>query len=162
MIPVVLDAGGDDSGIAGWLYGVGLAGLVAPTDAQQGEGYRIIFIHVPASWMSMFIYLVMAFWAGLGLAFNTRLSGMMATGAGAHRCAVRLPLAVDRRAVGQTDVGRLVGVGCAPDLGADPALPLRRLHRPAVARSTIRAGPTRPAPSWRWSAWSTCRSSTSR
>jgi heme exporter protein C len=51
---------------------------VAPTDFQQGEGYRIIFIHVPASWMSMFIYLVMAFWAALGLAFNTRLSGMMA------------------------------------------------------------------------------------
>ena len=49
--------------------------LVAPTDAQQGEGYRIIFLHVPASWMSMFIYLVMAFWAGLGLAFNFRLSG---------------------------------------------------------------------------------------
>jgi heme exporter protein C len=45
---------------------------------QQGEGYRIIFIHVPASWMSMFIYLVMAFWAAIGLAFNTRLSGMMA------------------------------------------------------------------------------------
>ena len=62
----------------------GIAGLsigffVAPTDAQQGEGYRIIFLHVPASWMSMFIYLVMAFWAGLGLAFNFRLSGMMAT-----------------------------------------------------------------------------------
>lgn len=62
----------------------GLAGLyvgffVAPTDAQQGEGYRIIFIHVPASWMSMFLYLVMAFWAALGLGFNTRLSGMMAS-----------------------------------------------------------------------------------
>jgi heme exporter protein C len=40
--------------------------LVAPTDAQQGEGYRIIFLHVPASWMSMFIYLVMAFWAASG------------------------------------------------------------------------------------------------
>ena len=52
--------------------------FVAPTDAQQGEAYRIIFIHVPAAWMSMFIYLVMAFWAALGLAFNTRLSGMMA------------------------------------------------------------------------------------
>src|SRR5258705_6240571 len=51
----------------------------APTDAQQGEAYRIIFIHVPAAWMSMFLYLVMAFWAGLGLAFNTRLSGMMAS-----------------------------------------------------------------------------------
>jgi len=53
--------------------------LVAPTDAQQGEAYRIIFIHVPAAWMSMFIYVVMAFWAGIGLAFNTRLSGMMAS-----------------------------------------------------------------------------------
>ncbi len=52
--------------------------FVAPTDAQQGEAYRIIFIHVPAAWMSMFIYVVMAFWAALGLALNTRLSGMMA------------------------------------------------------------------------------------
>jgi heme exporter protein C len=53
--------------------------FVAPTDAQQGEAYRIIFIHVPAAWMSMFIYLVMAAWAAIGLAFNTRLSGMMAS-----------------------------------------------------------------------------------
>jgi len=59
--------------------GLGIGFLVAPTDAQQGEGYRIIFLHVPASWMSMFIYLVMAFWAATGLAFNTRLSGMMAS-----------------------------------------------------------------------------------
>ena len=58
--------------------GLYISFFVAPTDAQQGEGYRIIFIHVPASWMSMFIYLVMAFWAAIGLAFNTRLSGMMA------------------------------------------------------------------------------------
>jgi heme exporter protein C len=53
--------------------------FVAPTDAQQGESYRIIFIHVAAAWMSMFLYLVMAFWAGVGLAFNTRLSSMMAS-----------------------------------------------------------------------------------
>ena len=52
--------------------------FVAPTDAQQGEVYRIIFIHVPAAWMSMLLYLAMAFWAALGLAFNTRLSHMMA------------------------------------------------------------------------------------
>ena len=60
--------------IAG-LY-VGL--IVAPTDAQQGEVYRVIFIHVPAAWMSMLLYLAMAFWAAIGLAFNTRLSHMMA------------------------------------------------------------------------------------
>ena len=52
--------------------------FVAPTDAQQGESYRIIFIHVPAAWMSMFIYVVMAGWAALGLVLNTRLSAMMA------------------------------------------------------------------------------------
>ncbi|PLC51111.1 heme ABC transporter permease [Pollutimonas subterranea] len=53
--------------------------FVAPTDAQQGEGYRIIFLHVPASWMSMFIYLIMAFWSGVGLVYNSRLSAMMAS-----------------------------------------------------------------------------------
>ena len=52
--------------------------FVAPTDAQQSEVYRVIFIHVPVSWMSMFIYLVMAAWGAIGLAFNTRLSFMMA------------------------------------------------------------------------------------
>ena len=59
--------------------GLWISFFVAPTDAQQGEGYRIIFVHVPTSQMSMFIYIVMAAWAGFGLAFNTRLSGMMAS-----------------------------------------------------------------------------------
>jgi heme exporter protein C len=58
--------------------GLWVSFFVAPTDATQGEGYRIIFVHVPASWMSMFIYVVMACWAAVGLALNTRLSGMMA------------------------------------------------------------------------------------
>jgi len=57
--------------------GLYLSFFVAPTDYKQGEGYRIIFVHVPAAWMSMFIYLVMAGWSALGLVFNTRLSAMM-------------------------------------------------------------------------------------
>jgi len=57
--------------------GLYLGLIVAPTDAQQGESYRIIFIHVPAAWMSMFIYVVMAFWSAVALALNTRLAGMM-------------------------------------------------------------------------------------
>jgi heme exporter protein C len=60
--------------IVGLWIGFGLA----PTDFQQGEAYRIIFIHVATAWMSMFIYVVMAFWSALALGFNTRLSGMMA------------------------------------------------------------------------------------
>ena len=71
-----------------WITGVlavifTLAGLyvgfgVAPTDAVQGEAYRIIYIHVPAAWMSMFLYVIMAFWSAVGLAMNTRLSAMVA------------------------------------------------------------------------------------
>ena len=52
--------------------------LVAPTDFQQGDAYRIIFVHVPAAWMSMFLYVVMAIWAGIGLGLNARTSFMMA------------------------------------------------------------------------------------
>jgi len=63
------------------LFAVGLyiGFYVAPVDAQQGEFYRIIFIHVPASILSMFLYLIMAGYAALGLIFKTRLSSMMAT-----------------------------------------------------------------------------------
>ncbi len=61
------------------IIGMYVGFFMAPTDAQQGEGYRIIFLHVPVSWMSMFIYLVMAFWAAVGLAFNNRLAAMMAS-----------------------------------------------------------------------------------
>lgn len=52
--------------------------FVAPTDFQQGQSYRIIFVHVPAAWMSMFLYVVMAAWAGIGLGLNARPSFMMA------------------------------------------------------------------------------------
>ena len=46
--------------------GLYLGMLRAPTDATQGDAYRIIFIHVPAAWMSMILYLAMAFWAAVG------------------------------------------------------------------------------------------------
>ncbi|HVF64566.1 MAG TPA: heme ABC transporter permease CcmC [Casimicrobiaceae bacterium] len=57
--------------------GLYLGFVVAPTDAQQGEVYRIIFIHVPAAWMSMFLYVVMAAWGALALGLKTRLSAMV-------------------------------------------------------------------------------------
>ena len=68
-----------------WVVAIGfaIAGLyigffVAPTDRTQGDSYRIIFIHVPTAWMAMLLYLVMAFWAGIGWAFNARLASMVA------------------------------------------------------------------------------------
>ena len=58
--------------------GLTIGFLVAPTDATQGNAYRIIFIHVPAAWMSMLLYLVMAFWAVIGWAFRARMASMLA------------------------------------------------------------------------------------
>ena len=57
--------------------GLYLGLVLAPADWQQGETYRILFIHVPAAWMSMFIYLVMAGYAVLTLTLQTRLSALM-------------------------------------------------------------------------------------
>jgi heme exporter protein C len=70
-----------------WLWtlaiALSIAGLyigffVAPTDATQSEAYRIIFIHVPAAWMSMVLYLAMAFWAAMGWMLNARMASTLA------------------------------------------------------------------------------------
>jgi heme exporter protein C len=65
--------------LAALLFALGLyLGLVVtPQDFQQGEVYRIIYVHVPSAWMAMFIYLVMAVYAVLALTYQTRLSSMM-------------------------------------------------------------------------------------
>lgn len=61
------------------LWGLYMGFIVAPTDAKQGDSYRIIFIHVATAWMSMFIYAVMAGYAIVGLVWNVKLSEMMAS-----------------------------------------------------------------------------------
>jgi len=63
------------------LLGAGLyLGLfVAPADYQQGESYRIMFVHVPSAWMSMFIYVVMAVSGAIGLVWKTKLSEILAS-----------------------------------------------------------------------------------
>jgi heme exporter protein C len=66
---------------AAMLFAVGLyLGLVvAPVDFQQGDAYRVLFVHVPAAWMAMLLYIVLAFYAAVGWVFNARASSMMAS-----------------------------------------------------------------------------------
>lgn len=52
--------------------------IVAPIDYQQGESYRIMFIHVPAAWMSMFVYVVMAASGAIGLIWQIKLANVIA------------------------------------------------------------------------------------
>jgi heme exporter protein C len=55
------------TGLYGGLY-------LAPPDYQQGDSYRIIYIHVPAAWMSLFIYVVMAIAGAIGLVWRIKLA----------------------------------------------------------------------------------------
>jgi heme exporter protein C len=69
-----------------WLTGIFLllllAGLygglvLAPSDYQQGDSYRIIYIHVPAAWMSLFIYVLMAVMAAIAMVWRIKLAEIM-------------------------------------------------------------------------------------
>ncbi|MBN2700193.1 MAG: heme ABC transporter permease [Methylohalobius sp. ZOD2] len=62
------------------IAGLYLGLWVAPTDYQQGDSYRIIFVHVPAAWMSLFIYVFMAVAGGIGLIWNIKMADIMAAG----------------------------------------------------------------------------------
>lgn len=67
---------------AALLFAIGLyvGFFVAPAMAgDQKQVYHIIFIHVAAAWMGMFLYVLMAIYAGIGWAFNARLASMMAS-----------------------------------------------------------------------------------
>ena len=52
--------------------------FVAPPDYQQGDSYRIIFVHVPAAWLSMFIYMVMATAGAIGLIWRMKMAFVIA------------------------------------------------------------------------------------
>lgn len=60
------------------IVGVYLALFVAPPDYQQGESVRIMFVHVPAAWMSMFVYMAMAVAGAIGLIWNIKLAEVFA------------------------------------------------------------------------------------
>ncbi|MCU0935137.1 MAG: heme ABC transporter permease [Gammaproteobacteria bacterium] len=62
------------------LIAAGLVGglVLAPPDYQQGDAFRIIFVHVPSAWMSMFVYVVMAVAGGIFLIWNMKLADVIA------------------------------------------------------------------------------------
>ena len=100
--------------------------FTAPLDYQQGHAAKIMFVHVPAAWLAMFGYaLVAASSFGL-LVFRHPLADVSAKAAAPIGAAFTLLCLVTGIAVGQAHVGRLLGVGPAPDLRADPVLPLPR------------------------------------
>jgi heme exporter protein C len=73
-----------------WLWGLALVGLVAglygglvlaPADYQQSDAFRIIYVHVPSAWMSLFIYAFMAVNGFIALVWRIKLSETLAMAA---------------------------------------------------------------------------------
>lgn len=60
------------------VIGLYLGLWVAPADYEQGESYRIIYIHVPAAWMSMFVYVVMAASSAIFLIWRLKIADVAA------------------------------------------------------------------------------------
>jgi heme exporter protein C len=56
------------------VYGLYGGLVLAPADYQQGDSFRIIYIHVPSAWMSLFVYMVMAISGAIGLVWHIKLA----------------------------------------------------------------------------------------
>jgi heme exporter protein C len=62
-------------------YGTWAGLFLAPPDYQQGDAFRIIYVHVPAAYLSMMGYMIMAISAGIGLIWRIKLSHAVAAAA---------------------------------------------------------------------------------
>ena len=135
------------------LIGVGLwLGLNAPPDYQQGETVQIMFIHVPAAWIAMLAYACLGGASFFSLVFRHALADAAAKAAAPLGAAFTGAGPGHRLALGPADVGRLVGVGCAPDLGAGAVPALPRLHGACAPASRTRPRRRARLRSWPWSA----------
>ena len=58
------------------VIGIGLySGLfIAPKDYQQGDAFRIIYVHVPAAWLSLFVYMYMVLAAFTALVWKLKIA----------------------------------------------------------------------------------------
>jgi heme exporter protein C len=72
---------------APWAYALGVATMavglygalfVVPADYQQGDSFRILYIHVPSAWMSLFVFALMALYAAIALIWRIKLCEILA------------------------------------------------------------------------------------
>ncbi len=62
-------------------YGAYAGLFIAPPDYQQGDAFRIIYVHVPSAYLSMMAYMIMATSAGIGLIWRIKLAHAVAAAA---------------------------------------------------------------------------------
>ena len=65
-------------GVLVMAYGLWAALFQVPADYQQGDSFRILYIHVPSAWMSMFVFGLMALYAAIALVWRIKLCEILA------------------------------------------------------------------------------------
>ena len=104
------------------LYG----GLVlAPADYQQGDSFRIIYLHVPSAWMSLFVYLIMAFSGAVSLIWRIKITDIIARASAPIGASFTFIALV-------TYVGNLLGMGCKINIRINTPISLSWIHRIAI------------------------------
>jgi len=66
---------------AGFALGLYLALVTSPADYQQGETVRIMYVHVPAAWMALMVYTIMALASAIAIIFRHPLADVAAKAA---------------------------------------------------------------------------------
>jgi heme exporter protein C len=113
-------------------YGT-IAGLVfAPPDYQQGDAFRIIYVHAPSAWMSLMSYTTMAVAGAIGLIWRIKVAHAVARCRSPHRRLFYPPGPGHRLALGPAHVGHLLGLGSPADLGTHPLVPILWGYVPAA------------------------------
>jgi len=120
-------------GVALIVYGVYAGLFLAPVDYQQGDAFRIIYVHVPSAYLSVMAYMIMAISGGIGLIWRMKLAHAVAAAAAPLGAAFTF-LALVTGSIWGRPVGNLVGMGRSKThVRADPAVPVFRVY--GAARS---------------------------
>ena len=150
-------AGATAAAARGGLY---LALIASPPDYQQGESVRIMYVHVPAAWMAMFCYTSMAAASAVALIWRHPVAELTAKAtAPIGACFTFLALLT-----GSLWGKPMWGTWWVWDARLTSVLVLFFLYLGYMALESAFDDPargTRPPRSWRWSASSTYRSSSS-
>lgn len=93
-------------------YGVIDGLFIAPADYQQGDGFRIIYVHVPSAFTAMAIYFTMAICGVLTLVFRVKIAAIAMSCSASIGAWFTFLALVTGSLFGETYVGHLVDMGC--------------------------------------------------
>ena len=88
--------------------------MFAPADYQQGDAFRILYIHPQTAYVGTRTYVVMAVAGGIGYVWRMKLAHAVAVSVAPIGASFRAG-AGDRRDLGQADMGHLLAVGRSAD-----------------------------------------------